>query len=64
MGIYRPKPEKLPRPTYWPFFLAFGVSCLLWGVLTTWIISVIGAIVFTVALIGWINDLYHEMKND
>ncbi|MFZ1801025.1 MAG: hypothetical protein WAU24_14250 [Chitinophagaceae bacterium] len=54
------KPEKLPEPTYWPFFLAFGVTFMVWGLLTTWIISATGFLVFCIALIGWINILRHE----
>jgi hypothetical protein len=54
------KPEELPCPTYWPFFLALGLMFLGWGLLTTWLISVAGLIVFVISLIGWINILRHE----
>ncbi len=54
------KPEKLPAPTYWPFFLALGLMFLGWGLLTTWLISLAGFIVFVISLIGWINILRHE----
>ena len=54
------KPEVLPKPTYWPFFLALGLMFMGWGLLTTWIISVAGFIVFVVSLIGWINIIRHE----
>ena len=54
------KPEVLPKPTYWPFFLALGLMFLGWGLLTTWIISVAGFIVFVVSLVGWINIMRHE----
>jgi hypothetical protein len=54
------KPEELPHPTYWPFFLALGLMFLGWGLLTTWLISVAGLIVFVISLIGWINILRHE----
>lgn len=54
------KPEKLPRPTYWPFFLAMGLAFLFWGLLTTWVILLAGGLIFTVALIGWINQIRHE----
>ena len=58
--LVKAKPEKLPKPTYWPFFLAMGIMFLAWGLLTIWIISIAGLIVFTIALAGWINDLRHE----
>ena len=54
------KPEVLPKPTYWPFFLALGLMFMGWGLLTTWIISVAGFIVFVISLIGWINIIRHE----
>lgn len=54
------KPERLPKPTYWPFFLALGLTFMGWGLLTTWYFSVAGLIVFVVSLIGWINILRHE----
>lgn len=54
------KPEKLPKPTYWPFFLALGLTFIAWGLLTTWYFSVAGLIVFVVSLIAWINILRHE----
>ena len=54
------KPEVLPEPTYWPFFLAMGLAFLGWGLLTTWLISLAGFIIIVIALIGWINILRHE----
>jgi hypothetical protein len=54
------KPEVLPKPTYWPFFLALGIVFLGWGLLTTWLISVAGLIILITALTGWLNILRHE----
>ncbi len=54
------KPEVLPEPTYWPFFLAMGISFLGWGLLTTWLISLAGFIVLVISLTGWINIIRHE----
>ena len=54
------KPEILPKPTYWPFFLAMGLVFIFWGLLTTWVILVTGAIIFVISLIGWINILRYE----
>lgn len=56
------KPEKLPIPTYWPFFLAMGLAFTFWGLLTNWVILLAGSLVFIVALIGWINTLRNEGK--
>lgn len=54
------KPEILPKPTYWPFFLAMGLAFTFWGLLTTWVILTAGLIIFIISLIGWINLLRHE----
>ena len=62
---YKAQPEQLPKPTYWPFFLALGTVFMLWGILTSWIITGIGFVVFVVALIGWIIEIYKEQpKNE
>lgn len=54
------KPEQLPKPTYWPFFMALGLMFMGWGLLTIWLISAAGLLVFIISLIGWINILRHE----
>lgn len=54
------KPRELPKPTYWPFFLAMGLTFIFWGFLTTWIIFLAGLIIFIIALIGWINIMRHD----
>ncbi|HVS96531.1 MAG TPA: hypothetical protein VHE54_08585 [Puia sp.] len=54
------KPAHLPEPTYWPFFLAIGVTFIGWGLISTWLIAAGGLIVFIVSLVGWINNLRHE----
>lgn len=51
--------EPLPRPTYWPAALAFGLTLLAWGIATTWIIASIGGAVIVAALAGWIGELRH-----
>lgn len=54
------KPEILPQPTYWPFFLAMGLVFIFWGLLTTWVVLLAGILIFVIALTGWINQLRHE----
>lgn len=57
------KPNKLPKPTYWPFFLALGLLFMAWGLLTIWIIALTGFLIFIIALAAWINILRHEQRN-
>ena len=58
-GWHRPQPETLPRPAYWPAVLALGTVLLLWGFITTFIISGVGLGLIIVALAGWIGELRH-----
>jgi hypothetical protein len=57
------RPQHLPRPTYWPFFMAMGLAFLAWGLLSGWMISGIGVVVMSVALMGWITELRHERRD-
>ena len=59
-GWHTPKPERLPKPTYWPAALAFGVTLLAWGPVTSWIVATVGFIVCAISLAGWIGDLRYE----
>jgi hypothetical protein len=56
----RPKPESLPRPTYWPMVLAFGIVLIPFGLITSLVITGVGLLVFIVGLAGWIGELLHE----
>ena len=58
---YKTQPEKIPKPTYMPFFLSFGVVLIFWGILTSWIITGIGFVLFVIALMGWIIELFKEL---
>jgi hypothetical protein len=49
--------EDLPQPTYWPAVLALSIILMLWGIVTTFIISAVGFILFAIALSGWIGEL-------
>lgn len=50
----------LPRPTYWPAALAFGITLIAWGFVTTFYISLAGVIMLFLAIGGWIGELLHE----
>lgn len=58
------RPQKLPRPTYWPFFFAMGLALLGWGLLAGWIISVAGLLIMAYTLAGWITELRYESGED
>ena len=58
--LEKARPEILPKPTYWPFFLAMGLAFIFWGLLTTLVVLTAGGLIFITALIGWINQIRHE----
>jgi hypothetical protein len=54
--------EELPRPTFWPASLAFAVTFLLWGIVTSPIITAVGAALLVASLGGWIGDIRNEAR--
>jgi hypothetical protein len=59
-GSPPPAHPLLPRPSYWPAVLAFGITLLGWGMLTTLYISLVGILIILLAIGGWIGELLHE----
>jgi cytochrome c oxidase subunit I len=48
------KPEiHLPPPSYWPIALAFGMTLIGVGVVSNFIVSIVGVIVMVVSIAGW-----------
>ena len=50
----------LPSPTVWPAVLGAGIALALFGVLTTYFFTTLGAVLLVMGLVGWIEDLRHE----
>lgn len=56
-----PREVILPAPTAWPFALALGLALLFAGLLTNVSISVLGAVLYLVAAVGWFREMFpHE----
>lgn len=49
--------NRLPEPTYWPFFFALSMTLLAWGLITNLVLSGIGAVVLLVSTIGWMKEV-------
>jgi len=62
-GWSKPLPEEVPRPTYFPIIFALACVFILFGVVTLWPMSAVGAILFIIALIGWIGEMRHDQRN-
>jgi hypothetical protein len=56
---------EMPAPTAWPIALAFGMTLLFAGMVTSGAVSVLGAIVAIAGAVGWFRDVLpheaHEM---
>jgi hypothetical protein len=50
----------LPSPSAWPCVCAGGITLVLFGILTSWVLSAVGALLIALALAGWIGELRHE----
>lgn len=51
----------LPEPSYLPVTIAFGVMVALVGILTTFALSVIGAVIVVVCVFRWIGQARADM---
>src|ERR1700722_2260633 len=54
----------LPAPTPWPIVLAFGITLLLAGLVTSPSVSILGAILFVTASVGWFRDVLPHEKEE
>jgi hypothetical protein len=54
----------LPAPTAWPIVLAFGITLLLAGLVTSGSVSILGAILALCAVVGWFRDVLPYEKEE
>jgi hypothetical protein len=60
-GESAPDTVEMPAPTAWPIALAFGLTLLFAGLVTSEAVSVLGALVAIAGAVGWFRDvLPHE----
>jgi hypothetical protein len=51
----------MPAPSFWPMVFAFGVTLLLAGLVTHYVVSVVGLIIVIRSMVGWWHDVIpHE----
>jgi hypothetical protein len=56
----KPRPEVIPRSTYFPAAMAFGITFFLWGLVTSPVVLGMGLLVFAFSLAGWIGEMRHD----
>ena len=59
-----PVTVNLPAPTAWPIVLAFGVTLLFAGLLTSASVSILGAILIVTGCVGWFRDVLPREKEE
>jgi hypothetical protein len=63
-GWTEPNGEGIPRPTYWPVVMALSITFIAFGFITSLIITGIGTLLFIVALVGWIGEIFNERREN
>ena len=53
----------LPAPTAWPIVLAFGVTLLFAGLITSLSVMILGAILAVSGCVGWFLDVFPHEKH-
>jgi hypothetical protein len=53
----------LPAPTAWPIVLAFGITLLMAGLITSISVLVLGAILAVAGCVGWFLDVFPHEKH-
>lgn len=54
----------LPSPTAWPIVLAFGITLLFAGLVTSSSVSILGAVLAIAGCIGWFCDVLPQEKEE
>ncbi|BDD06067.1 hypothetical protein [Aureibacter tunicatorum] len=55
-------PPYLPAPTWYPLVVAFGITFIFWGIVTLYVLSLIGLALLAYGVYGWIWDMRIEIK--
>lgn len=50
----------MPAPTFWPMIFSFGVALLLAGLVTSWVVSIVGLVILIRGAFGWWSDVIPE----
>src|ERR1700682_3463361 len=55
---------ELPAPTAWPIILAFGITLVFAGLVTSASVSILGAIFAIAGCVGWFRDVLPHEKHE
>ena len=54
----------VPGPSLWPIAFAIGVACLLLGLVISWIVAAIGAVIAVVFGFLWARDVTRDVRDE
>jgi hypothetical protein len=52
--------NELPQPTYTPAIVGLGIMLIAFGIVSTWAVAVLGALLVAVGLTGWYAEIRRE----
>jgi hypothetical protein len=55
---------EMPAPTAWPIVLAFGITLLFAGLVTSGTVSILGGIIAVAGAVGWFRDVLPFESNE
>jgi hypothetical protein len=59
-----PSVVHLPAPTPWPIVIAFGITLLFAGLVTSSVVSLLGGVLAFVGCVGWFRDVLPDEKEE
>ena len=64
MSASRSDTPHAPGPSLWPIGFAIGVACLLVGLVISWIVAAVGAVLAVAFGLLWARDVTREVRGD
>ncbi len=55
---------ELPAPSFWPMVFSFGLTLLLAGLVTHWVVSVVGLVIAFQAALGWWHNVIPREEHE
>jgi Rieske Fe-S protein len=59
-----PDTPHVPGPSLWPIAFAVGVACLLLGLVISWVVAAVGAVIAVVSGFLWARDVTRDVRDD
>ena len=59
-----PDTPHVPGPSLWPIAFAIGIACLLLGLVISWMVAAIGAVIAVVFGFLWARDVTRDVRDD